>query len=85
VGGKYRAGRNSRPSSQVVALSAQPEVAKYTGRYICLRRGVNDEANRYFADDSLVELAKALGDAIVDWSDVERALLDKGVWSHPGV
>jgi hypothetical protein len=64
---------------------AQPEVAKYTGRYICLRRGVNDEANRYFADDSLVELAKALGDAIVDWSDVERALLDKGVWSHPGV
>jgi hypothetical protein len=59
---------------------APPEVAKVTGRYICLLQSESDEKNRFLAEDSIVELAKSLADQNIDWSFVEKDLLEKGIF-----
>ena len=60
---------------------APPEVGKVTGRYICPLRVETEDENRYFAEDSIVELARVLGNKEDDWSYVERELLEKGIFS----
>jgi hypothetical protein len=67
-------------SYEMTIFIAPPEVAKVTGRYICLQRGKDDADNRYLAEDSLVELAKLLPH-LKDWGFIENALIEKGIFS----
>lgn len=57
-----------------------PDIAKVTGHYVCLVQGKSGAPDTYYSDDSLVDLAEQLGDKVVDWSFVENALREKGVW-----
>jgi hypothetical protein len=69
-------------SYEITIFIAPPEAAKVVGRYICLLRGKTDEENRYFAEDSIVELAKSLGEKETDWPFVENALTEKGIYER---
>jgi hypothetical protein len=63
----------------ITIFVSSPAVAKVAGRYICLIEGVSGEPKTYFAENSLVELARELGDKIDDWAYVENELIEKGV------
>jgi putative SOS response-associated peptidase YedK len=58
---------------------AAPEVAKTIhGRYVCLLRTGSTES--WLVEDSLVELSRKLSDHPLEWTNVERARLEKGAW-----
>lgn len=65
----------------IVVFIAPPEVAKVTGRYVCILRTGADEAGVSYSDNSLVDLAATLGDKVTEWYMIEDALNDKGVFS----
>ena len=66
-------------NSKVTIFVAPPAVAKIAGRYICLVEGQSGEPETYFYDDSIVEIARQLGDKVTDWPFVENALNENGV------
>ena len=69
------------PNFKIVVFIAPPDVAKVTGRYVCILRTGADEPGLSYSDNSLVALAAALGDKVTEWYMIEEALNDKGVFS----
>lgn len=66
----------------IVVFIAPPEVAKVTGRYVCILRGGVDGPGVSYSDNSLVDLAATLGDKVTEWYMIEQALNEKGVFSN---
>ena len=64
----------------ITIFVSAPATAKVTGRYVCLIRGESGAPDTFYSDDSLVDLAGQLGDKVTDWSFIENALFEKGVW-----
>jgi hypothetical protein len=64
----------------ITIFVSSPAIAKVTGRYVSLVRGKSGGPDTYFSDDSLVDLAGQLGDKVTDWTFVENALNETGVW-----
>jgi hypothetical protein len=60
-------------------FTVPPDVARLLhGRYVCLI-GEGDK-QRWIVGDSLVVLSRELTAYDLDWSLVEKALVEKGVW-----
>jgi hypothetical protein len=66
--------------SDITIFVSPPAVAKTAGRYICLIEEESGEPKTYLADNSLVALARELGDKIDDWAYVENELIENGVF-----
>jgi hypothetical protein len=64
----------------ITIFVSPPPVAKVAGRYICLIEGESGDPETYLADDSLVNLARELGDKVDDWAFVENALIENGIF-----
>jgi hypothetical protein len=67
---------------KIVIFIAPPDVAKVTGRYICILRSGADEPGVSYSDNSLVDLAATLGDKVTEWYMIEDALNKTGVFSN---
>jgi hypothetical protein len=67
--------------SKIVVFIAPPDVAKVTGRYICILRTGADEPGVSYSNNSLVDLAATLGDKVTEWYMIEDALNKTGVFS----
>jgi hypothetical protein len=68
--------------SKIVVFIAPTDVAKVTGRYICILRTGADEPGVSYSNNSLVDLAATLGDKVTEWSMIEDALNKTGVFSN---
>jgi hypothetical protein len=66
---------------KIVVFIAPPDVAKVTGRYVCILRSAADKPGVSYSDNSLVDLAATLGDKVTEWYMIEQALNEKGVFS----
>lgn len=66
----------------IVVFIAPPEVAKVTGRYICILRSRAGEPDVSYSDSSLVALAATLGTRVTEWYMIEDALNQDGVFSN---
>ena len=60
---------------------ASPKIAPFTGRYVALIKEDEEGRGRYFADNSLIDLARRLGDGVgEEWYMIENDLNKTGVW-----